>query len=87
MPNIYPSTYALSVFNAVRMRNGRATESEVLMILREHWNSELQPESVAAGVEFLRERGMIVVDGEKLSNPRTGSRLVRIDEDRDLDWA
>lgn len=87
-PGLYPSTFALSVFNVLVARKFVPVSlTDALGVLRDLWKADLTSEQLAAGVEFLRERGFVRLDDEGRLVPERRSRLIRTDQNRDLAWA
>lgn len=89
MRDVYPSTKGLSVYNAVSQSGRDMTADEILGYLRAVWDPKLGPEYVTDGVEFLAQRALVKLDGEKVCMKKRGPNgkgqlLVRVDEDRGL---
>lgn len=88
---IYPSTKALSVYNALSLSGRDMTPAEVLAYLRDHWDPKVTPEYVAEGAAYLIERKMAheiegVLIAPRLPNSRKTKPVKRANDDRDLVW-
>jgi hypothetical protein len=88
----WPSTKALSVYNALSLARRDMTRAGILEYLREAWDPDVPADFVATGVDFLLERGFVrEEDGAVVPRERRPNGfcrpLRRIDGDANLDWA
>jgi hypothetical protein len=84
----WPSTKALSVWNALRIARRAMTPAELVGILRRGMGDpEVNEEYVVTGIGFLIARGSAEMVGPVVvANAQIGE-LIRTDEDRELEPA
>lgn len=84
----WPSTKALSVFNALSQSCVDMTQAGILDYLRAVWDPKMAPEYVAEGVEYLVAQKWVRIDGDVVridrGPNRKGRLVVRAEEDRSL---
>lgn len=84
----WPSTKALSVYNALSLAGADMTANELVAFLRECFDPRIGPEYVAEGIAFLNRKRFAVMDGQTVVIQRSpqgrGRKLMRINEDADL---
>lgn len=80
----WPSTKALSVYNALLIADRALSPVEIGNLLREHWDSAVDAEYVATGESFLIERGFVRRVESVLVVTRRGEQLKRAKKDAEL---
>jgi hypothetical protein len=87
----YPSTKALSVYNALVLSRRDLTRAEVLEYINSSWSRQVDAAYIDAGAAYLLERELVAeIDGVLVAPNRDANgkppRLVRINNHRDLAW-
>ncbi len=85
----WPSTCALSVYNALSMSRKDMTRQELLEFLRASWDPQTSEGYVSDGIDFLLRRNMIKVSDDKVllieRGPQgQGRQMQRTADDADL---
>ena len=79
----WPSTRALSVYNALRFNNRPMAPAEICEFLCDEWDDTIDGEYVKHGIAFLLARGFVRLDGAMVA-PTLKRRLVRANDDAEL---
>ena len=85
----WPSTKALSVYNALSISGRDMTPDEIGEFLRAEWDPTVDDEYVQTGTQFLLRRGFVrrfenLIVIARHPTTRTARKLVRTDRDADL---
>lgn len=83
----WTSTKALSVYNVLLKTNASLSMSEVCTLLQRNWREDIDDEYVAMGTGYLLAKGFVTDVNGKIAMTKPGKRLVRVNDDIDLDWA
>ncbi len=87
---MWPSTLALSVYNAVNLTKRDMTVPEIVTFLSAVWEPSYTADNVNIGVAFLKERELIEYEPGGFVKPLErddrgyARQLVRADRDREL---
>jgi hypothetical protein len=85
--NAWTSTKALSVYNVLLKADLPLSLDEVCVLLQKNWRADIDDEYVAMGAGYLMARGFVTEVSGRIAMAQPGKRLVRANDDIDLDWA
>jgi hypothetical protein len=85
--NAWTSTKALSVYNVLLKANLPLSLDEVCALLQKNWRADVDDEYVAMGAGYLMAKGFVSAVSGRIAMAQPGKRLVRVNDDIDLNWA
>jgi len=83
----WTSTKALSVYNLLLKANMPLSLDEVCAALQKNFRADIDDEYVAMGAGYLAARGFVTEVNGRIAMSRPGVKLVRANDDIDLNWA
>lgn len=87
MSSAWTSTKALSVYNLLLKANAPLSLEQVCYLLQQNWRADVDDEYVSMGAGYLMARGFVTEANGRIAMARPGAKLVRTNDDIDLNWA